>query len=214
MNHEGSVMNTPPRWSLNQQPVIQRLFPVLVLAILAAHGAYAHPVFPGGDAASLMTGLAHPLTGLDHVLGMLAIGLWAGQRAGRALLAIPLAALAAIILGGTMGLGGLAVPGVETWIVASILCVGLAVACALRVRTPWMAAAAALFAFFHGHAHGSELAAGAAPLAYGVGFVAASGMICAAGAAIGHAVRSVADGRLLRAAGGAIIAGGAVLCFA
>ncbi|WP_011582000.1 MULTISPECIES: HupE/UreJ family protein [Chelativorans] len=144
--------------------------------------AFAHldPVAHG----SLMAGFSHPLFGIDHVLVMVAVGLWAATIGGRALAWVPAAFVGTMIWGFAAALLGAPIPFVEPVILASIVFIGLMVALAVSMPVAGMMAAVAFFAFFHGHAHGGELGtAGAAQFA--MGFAIATALLHAAGIALG-----------------------------
>ncbi|MBH9378241.1 HupE/UreJ family protein, partial [Pseudomonas aeruginosa] len=131
------------------------------LALLAAPAlAFAHP---GHGEHGLVAGLAHPLTGLDHLLAMFAVGLWAAQQQGAARLALPCTFVGTMLVGGLLGFEGLQLPFMETGIAASVLALGLCVALAVRPPLPLAMAATALFALAHGVAHGLELPSLARP---------------------------------------------------
>lgn len=180
------------------------------LALLAAcwtQAASAH--IQRAEAAGLLTGLLHPLSGLDHVLAMVAVGLWGAQLGMPAIWVLPVAFPLVMAMGGMLGFLGLPIPGVEVGIAASAIVLGMAVA--FEVRPPLVIAAlvAGCFAIFHGHAHGTELPPGESALLYSLGFVVATGCLHALGIGIGT-VHSRPGGRqLLRAAGAAVSAGGA-----
>jgi len=179
---------------------------VLVAAVLAAPLAWGHDGHVVGGAAA---GFAHPFTGLDHLLAMVAIGLWATQQGARAFWAVPLAFVTAMALGALAGFAGFALPALEPMIAASVVVLGLAIASGMR--TPVLAGVtiAALFAVFHGNAHGLE-AAGAPIAAYLGGMLVATALLHGAGVAGALAVR----GGALRWAGAAVAAGGAGLMLA
>ena len=143
--------------------------------------AFAHP---GHGTSGLLAGLGHPLGGLDHLLAMLAVGLWAAQQQGQARWALPVAFVASLLLGGLLGFAGMQVPRLESGIAGSVLALGLLVA--LAVRPPLVVAAAltALFAASHGVAHGLELPALASPRGYAAGFVVATAALHASGYAL------------------------------
>ncbi|SFT55144.1 HupE/UreJ family protein [Pseudomonas marincola] len=156
--------------------------PVIALALLCSPAlALAHP---GHDHAGLMAGMAHPLFGLDHLLAMLAVGLWAAQQQGAARWALPLTFVASMLLGGVMGFYGLQVPMLETGIAASVLAFGLLVAVAMRLPMALALGMTALFALTHGVAHGLELPAMASAWTYALGFVAATAALHATGYAL------------------------------
>lgn len=157
-------------------------------------------------------GLAHPLGGADHILAMVAIGLWGVVAGGRALWAWPLAFVAMLLVGFTAAVVGLHAPLVEAAIASSIIVLGLLVA--LAVRAPvWLGATiAGLFAFFHGHAHGTEAAAaGVELIEYASGFSLATAALHTLGLGAGLLIARSAGKRLLRATGALVAVGGLVL---
>jgi urease accessory protein len=176
-----------------------------MLALLALP-AWAHE--QSGQAAGFVSGLLHPLSGPDHVLAMVAVGLWGAQLGAPAIWLLPVTFPLVMAVGGFLGLLGVPLPGVELGIAASAILLGAMVATEAR-PPPWQAAAlVAFFAVFHGHAHGTELPAGESGLLYSVGFVVATGGLHATGIAIGliHRWRS---GRIaLRGAGAAVSVAG------
>ncbi|HEX2112889.1 MAG TPA: HupE/UreJ family protein [Alphaproteobacteria bacterium] len=179
--------------------------------ILGSSGmAFAH--VPGAGEAGLAAGFAHPLLGLDHVLAMVAVGLWASQLGGRALWLVPASFVAVMALGAALGTAGV-LPAVELGIVGSLLVLGLLIASATRVRVAAGAALAAVFALFHGHAHGAEMTAGA-PALYAAGFIAATALLHGIGVAAGLYWQHAARGWLVRAGGAAVAAAGLVLLMA
>jgi urease accessory protein len=157
-----------------------------VAAILLPTAAWAHPGH--GEAAGFVQGFVHPVTGIDHVLAMIAVGLFAAHLGGRALWAVPASFVAVMALGGALGVAGIAVPFVEVGIAASVIVLGLAVA--LRWQAPVVGAMAlvGLFAVFHGHAHGAEMPVDAAGLEYGLGFMLATAVLHAVGIGFGLAI--------------------------
>ena len=180
---------------------------VLFLALAArASPALAH--VEQGQAAGLLSGLTHPISGLDHVLAMLAVGLWGAQLGSPALWLLPVAFPMTMALGGVLGLVGLPLPGVEVGIAVSGIVLGAMVLSEARPPLPVALALVGLFAIFHGHAHGTELPAGQSGLTYSIGFVAATGCLHGVGIAIGLVHRWDWGRVFLRVAGGVIAAGG------
>jgi urease accessory protein len=155
-------------------------------------------------------GLMHPLTGLDHLLAMVAVGLWAGLVGGRARWAYPLAFVAMMIAAGLWGMSGSSLPGVETGIAVSVVILGLAIA--LKAAPPLAAgtAACAIFAIFHGHAHGAELPEGASSLGYAAGFVLSTAALHGVGLALAGVLAARAP-LLARVAGGGLVLAGVAL---
>jgi urease accessory protein len=175
---------------------------------------YAHPghADTGGETGALLSGILHPLTGLDHLLAMIAVGLWAAQLGGRATLLVPASFVGVMMLGAVLGVSGVSLPYVESGIIASVLILGIAVAIAVRPPLYIAAAAAAgLLALFHGHAHGTELPVGMSALSYGTGFVVSTIGLHMAGIGLGLCVQGRWRNQLPRAAGIAITAAGVLL---
>ncbi|MFM9842512.1 MAG: HupE/UreJ family protein [Dongiaceae bacterium] len=161
--------------------------------------------------AGAVQGFAHPFSGLDHILAMVAVGLWAAQIGRRALWVLPLAFPLAMAAGGLLGMSGVTVPGIETGIAASVALLGLLIALAAKPQLPVAVGLVALFALFHGHAHGTELPAAASPLLYGLGFVAATAILHLIGLGIGQILKLPQGQLAVRAGGAGIAAAGAFL---
>ena len=176
-----------------------------VLATVWAQMAWAHV---GGEASGFLTGFVHPISGVDHVLAMVAVGLWGAQLGAPAIWLLPVAFPLVMAMGAMLGFLGLPIPGVEHGIAASAVVLGAAVA--LEVRPPLVVAVlvVGVFAIFHGHAHGTELPPGHSALLYSMGFVIATGCLHAVGIGIGTVHRWPWGLKLLRAAGTAVAAGG------
>lgn len=162
-----------------------------------------------GAAAGLLTGFLHPISGLDHVLAMVAVGIWGAQLGAPAIWVLPVAFPMVMAMGGLCALLGVPLHGVEYGIAASALLLGAAVTFEVRPPLGVAAALVGFFAIFHGFAHGAELPVGQSALLYSIGFVVATGCLHAAGIGIGLAHRWSWGRAALRAAGAAIAAGGA-----
>jgi len=181
--------------------------------VLVPSLALAHPGLPG-HTHDLATGFVHPFGGIDHVLAMVAVGLFAAQLGGRALWLVPASFVTAMAAAGLAGMNGVALPMTEVGIAASIAVLGGAIA--LRLSMPVAAAAALVgfFAIFHGYAHGLETPDTASGLLYGLGFVAATALLHGLGIGIGLAVGRLdgAFGRnLVRVAGSLAAIAGVVM---
>ena len=181
------------------------------MAFLLSAPAWAHTLGAGG--AGLAAGFGHPLGGLDHLLAMVAVGLWAVQVGGRALWMVPLTFMATMVVGGLLGLEGVALPGVELGIVASLIVLGSLVAFAVKPGIWFGIATVGLFAVFHGHAHGAEMPEAASPLLSALGFVGATGLLHASGIALAWLssrprVWAMASAWGVRSAGGAVAVSG------
>jgi len=190
----------------NRSPGLRAAITGWALALVALP-ALAH--VQGGQAAGFLTGLAHPASGLDHVLAMIAVGLWGAQLGAPALWLLPVTFPLVMAFGGFLGLLGIALPGVEVGIALSALALGLAVATSWRPPLAVAALLVAAFAVFHGHAHGTELPAGQSGLTYSIGFVVATGLLHLAGIGIGVIHRWPAGQAALRLLGAGVAAGGA-----
>ena len=179
---------------------------VTLMALAAPSRAWAH--VQGGEAAGFLSGLQHPVSGWDHVLAMVAVGLWGAQLGAPAIWILPVTFPRVMALGGMMGLLGARLPGVEIGIGLSALVLGALVFA--EKRAPLWAAAliVGFFAIFHGHAHGVELPAGQNGLLYSMGFVVATGCLHGVGIGIGLVHRFTAGRVFLRATGAAVAVAG------
>lgn len=191
--------------------MLQRLLPAGVLIALPG-AALAHT--GQGHIGSLSGGLLHPVAGLDHVLAMVAVGLLAAHLGGRALAALPLAFMAMMLLAGAVAVAGLPLPLVEFGIVASVIVLGALIASSRSVPMALALGLTAVFAVFHGHAHGSEMPATASGLLYATGFVSATAALHLAGIGLGLTLGRFAPSAALRCAGVAIAVTGAGLVVA
>jgi urease accessory protein len=181
---------------------------VAPVLLLLAGTALAHPGHHHHHEGGFAAGLAHPLLGLDHLLAMLAVGLWSLRQSRALSLGAPLLAAAGMLLGAGLAWGGVALPGVEFGIAMSVLLAGVLIAALVSVPTVVGAGVIVLFMLFHGHAHGSEMPHGASQLAYLAGFTLATLAITFAGR-LGGAWLMARQNRLLRGLGVAIAAAGA-----
>ncbi len=159
----------------------------------------------GGAAAGFLTGLLHPISGADHVLAMIAVGLWGAQLGAPAIWQLPIAFPMMMAIGGFLGLIGVPLPAVETGIALSAILLGAMVLTEARPPLGLAILLVGFFAIFHGHAHGTELPPGQSGLTYSIGFVTATGCLHAVGIAIGLINRWPVGRATLRGAG-AIVA--------
>lgn len=164
-----------------------------------------------GPVNGFAAGAIHPLTGADHLLAMVGVGLWASMLGGRAKWLVPAAFLAAMAAGGALAMLAVGLPLVELMIMASVVTLGGLVAAGVRVPTAVGMMAVALFALFHGHAHGTEIPVAASGFAYVAGFTLATAALHALGLAIGHLAGRASHGLAMRATGGAIALAGVAL---
>ena len=182
----------------------------VTLLMLVAPGGLAHAHVQTGEASGFLTGVGHPVSGLDHVVAMIAVGLWGAQLDAPALWLLPVTFPMMMALGGLVGLLGVALPGLEVGIAASAVVLGLVVMFALRPPLAVAVALVAVFAIFHGHAHGTELPPGQSALLYSMGFVVATGCLHGVGIAIGVIHRWRWGQTLLRAVGAVVAVAGIV----
>ena len=183
-----------------------RRIAITAAALLVATPALAHT---GHDAtAGFVHGFAHPIAGYDHILAMVAVGLWAAQLGGSARWLLPVTFVLAMAAGGFLGVAGWPLPMVEAGIIVSVIALGLAVARKARLPLVASTGAIALFAVFHGYAHGAEMPLDSSGLLYGVGFAMATALLHLSGLA---AAALLARTKLLRPLGGLIAAAGIAL---
>lgn len=194
--------------------VRSKRFAAVAAVLLALPGtALAHT--GADDTTGFAHGFVHPIGGIDHVLVMVSIGLYATFLGGRALWLVPATFVAVMALAGAFGAAGYVLPHAEAGIALSVILLGLGVA--LRVALPVLTAImlAALFAIFHGHQHGAEMPSEVSGLAYATGFMLSTALLHLAGIAVGVLAARLADRggrRAVQAAGGAMaVAGIAIL---
>ncbi len=161
-----------------------------------------------GETVGFLHGLEHPMGGLDHILAMLAVGLWAAQLGGHAVWSVPLTFVSVMALGGLFGINGVPIPFVEQGIIASDLLLGGLVLMATRLPLAASMSIVGLLAIFHGYAHGEEMPRNAAALEYAAGFMVATAALHLSGVGIAMLMNQLLKDRLVRLAGGGIILGG------
>lgn len=192
--------------SMRMQSALRALAAGLVLLPTAA---FAHVGV--GQTSGFAHGFGHPISGLDHILAMVMVGVFAWQLGGRALWLVPATFVALMALGGLAGVAGIALPFVETGIALSVIVLGAVVAFGLKAPVAAAMGLVGLFAVFHGHAHGAEMPESAGGLAYAAGFLLATALLHAAGIGIGFALGKAGErygSAIVRAAGGlAAVAG-------
>ena len=182
---------------------VMSLFPVAAMAHTGV-----------GSTSGFGAGFGHPLGGADHMLAMIAVGLWAAQQGGRSLWLVPTAFVAVMLLGGVLGMLQVGVPFVEQGILASVLVLGVLIATAMRLPAYAGASLVAVFALFHGHAHGTEMPLSGAGLSYAAGFALATALLHGAGIGLAVTLQRLNAARLARMAGAVIAFGGVYLALA
>lgn len=182
----------------------------LLVLVLSTSQVWAHGDGIHAHGAGLAAGLAHPFNGLDHLLAMLAVGLWAAQQGGRALWVLPATFVSVMALGSTLGVMGVMLPGLETGMALSVLALGLLLALQSRWALPLAGVVVGIFALFHGVAHGQEMPLAASLWGYGFGMLTATALLHAGGVLAGVKVRATT----LRMAGAVVSLAGLGLIFA
>lgn len=167
-----------------------------------------------GETTGFIHGLSHPLAGVDHLLAMLAVGLWAAQLGGRALWLVPAAFVTVMLCGGVLGFSGIALPFIEQGILVSILVLGVLIAGACKLPLVASMSVVGLFALFHGYAHGSEIPASINAAAYSLGFIFSTVSLHCIGIASGRGLQRLRLERIARYSGGVIALGGIYLAMA
>ena len=157
-----------------------------------------------GPLGGFLSGFQHPVFGFDHLLAMFAVGVWGAQIGGRSVWELPVAFPLIMALGGALGIAGVPLPFTEVLIALSMIVLGSAIAAAWRPHAWASVSVVGLFAIFHGHAHGVVLPGAADPVAYGIGFVLATGLIHVAGIGFGLLLGKAYNGRVSRFAGALI----------
>ncbi|MFZ1883787.1 MAG: HupE/UreJ family protein [Rhodoplanes sp.] len=192
---------------------MKRAISILAAAsVLTPVAALAHPGV--GDAHGVLHGFMHPISGFDHVLAMVAVGVLAALLGGRAIWLVPTSFVAMAAVGGVLGMHCVPVPFVEFGISASVILLGLAIALQAKLPLGWTAGLVGLFGLYHGYAHGAGMPADASGFAYGVGFLAATAMLHIAGIGLGLGIAQLAKSsatRFARAGGAAIAVAGVAL---
>ncbi|MGI8527350.1 MAG: HupE/UreJ family protein [Pseudolabrys sp.] len=176
---------------------------------LVPHAAFAH--IGVGSTAPFAAGFAHPFSGLDHIAVMVSVGLWAALKGGRALWAWPLAFVSVMLAGGALGMAQIHVPFVEPGILASVMAIGLLVALAIDLPVWLGAGVMGLFAVFHGHAHGTEVAENVSGLEYMAGFALATASLHAVGLGMAFGLAGLKMRAAIRLAGVGCVALGIAL---
>ncbi len=190
--------------------MLTRIIHVLALALMiplvTTEPAWAHA--QEGVAGGLVSGFLHPLFGPDHVVAMVAVGLWGAQLRAPAIWVLPITFPTVMSIGGVLGVLGVPIPFTEIGIALSAVVLGLMVATVARPPL-WVAAVlVGVFAIFHGYAHGTELPNAVNPLAYGIGFVVSTGLLHLCGIAIGLAMKWPLGAQAVRVCGGLIAVAG------
>ena len=195
---------------LGYDAMTTRLHKAVLLCILLLWPTIAYAHLLGDEAGGFVSGFKHPISGLDHVVAMVSVGLWGAQLGAPAIWLLPVAFPMVMAFGGMLGLMGVPLPGTEIGIALSAI--GLGGAVATEAQPPlWIAALlVGFFAIFHGHAHGTELPADENGVLYSIGFVVATGLLHLTGVGIGLIHRWKPGQLILRTGGVGVTIAGAV----
>lgn len=186
-----------------------QLFAIMI-SLFATSLIFAHAGH--GDSDGFLHGLTHPVGGLDHILAMVAVGVWAAMLGGRAVWMVPTSFIALMAIGGAMGMSGVAFPFVEQGIGGSVLVLGVLIAIAARLPVYVASGIVGAFALFHGVAHGAEMPFTESGLGYGLGFLVATAILHLIGVGIGIGAERIAAPAFVRTAGaGVAVVGGLLL---
>lgn len=182
------------------------------LSLLVSTSALAHTGV--GSTTGFSAGFTHPIGGMDHLLAMIAVGLWAAQMGSRAVWAVPSAFVSVMVVGGALGISGIHIPYIEAGILVSLLVLGILIALAWRLSLVVSMLLVGLFALFHGHAHGAEMPMVLEGISYSGGFALATALLHLAGIGLGVVLQKWSAEKVTRFAGVAITVSGFYLAFA
>lgn len=179
---------------------------ICITAIQLPDAALAHT--EGDQVSGFLSGLSHPISGWDHVLAMIAVGLWGALLGPPALWILPITFPVVMAAGGMLGLLGIPLPAVEIGIAVSSIVLGCFILGNIRMSLAIAIPLVMIFALFHGHAHGTELSPGSDAVLYSLGFVIATGLLHALGIGVGAAVKLPMGKVIVQALGGGVLLGG------
>jgi urease accessory protein len=192
---------------MNRDNLTRSLMTILLLVAMQPLAAHT----TGGAIGGLGSGLGHPFIGVDHLLAMLAVGMWAYQLGGSSVWKIPLAFVVTLLAGAGIGLAGLSLPFIEPVIAASVMVFGLLIAMRYRVAPVLACLMVALFALFHGYAHGIEMPLATSPLTYVAGFSIATIGLHGLGVMLAYVIHRTTHTMLLRVGGMGLASTGLLL---
>lgn len=195
----------PRHRALHRTGFLQPTLLGCILSLALGGSVQAHTLH---DAGGFGSGFGHPWSGWDHILAMVAVGIWGAQLRAPAIWLLPVAFPLVMAFGGFLGLAGVPLPGVEMGIALSAIALGAAVACEARPPLAVAAVLTGIFGLFHGYAHGTELPPGEDGLRYSLGFVIGTGCLHGVGILLGLVHRWPAGRKTLRVAGAGICLAG------
>jgi urease accessory protein len=185
---------------------------LLLLALLfSSTNIFAHPL-PGSE-SGFLNGFFHPISGLDHILAMLAVGIWAVQMGGKAKWIIPITFVGIMSVGGILGMNSINLPFAEVGILVSVIVLGVLILAGVRLPVLVSSVLVGVFALCHGHAHGAELPAAASGVTYATGFALTTIVLHLSGIGFGAAVNKVANEKIVKFSGALIALMGLFLSY-
>ncbi|MDD5212545.1 MAG: HupE/UreJ family protein [Sulfuricurvum sp.] len=182
---------------------------VLIALLITQASLLAHIGI--GTISGFTAGFTHPMSGADHILAMIAVGLWAAQIAGRSLYALPVSFVGMMIVGAMIGIQGIQIPFVEEGILGSVLVLGAMITFGVKMPVIFSSTIVGIFAICHGHAHGVEIPLNVGGIEYALGFVMATVLLHIFGITIGMTMQRYAQSKVFRIAGATIAATGIAL---
>lgn len=184
----------------------------LLLALLfSSTNLFAHPLL--GTQSGFSNGFFHPLSGLDHILAMLAVGIWAAQMGGKAKWIIPISFVGLMSVGGVLGMNNLNLPFAEIGILVSVVVLGVLILAGVRLPMLISSILVGVFALCHGHTHGTELPAAASGFTYAIGFALTTIVLHLSGIGFGSSVNKFANEKIVKLSGALIAVAGLVLSY-
>lgn len=211
VSNRGRMGNVGVNLEVGKMKLILSRLSWMALSFLLLVPSLAHAHIGAGSTSGFAAGLNHPLGGLDHILAMIAVGIWAAQVGGRALWAVPSAFVIMMMFGGALGVSGAYVPFVEQGIVLSVLMLGVFIVAAVRMPLLASMFVVGMFAVFHGHSHGTEIPSMVSGFAYGAGFAFATASLHLAGIGFVVMLQKKMSAQIVRFSGVTITAGGLFL---
>lgn len=184
---------------------------LLFALVFSSTNLFAHPL--SGTQSGFSNGFFHPLSGLDHILAMLAVGIWAVQMGGKAKWIIPISFVVLMTIGGALGMNNINLPFAEIGILVSVIVLGVLILAGVRLPVLVSSVLVGVFALCHGHAHGAELPAAASGVAYAIGFALTTIVLHLSGIGFGAAVNKFANERIVKFSGALIVLMGLFLSY-
>ena len=184
---------------------------LLFTLLFSSTNLFAHPLL--GTQSGFSNGFFHPLSGLDHILAMLAVGIWAAQMGGKAKWIIPITFVGIMSVGGMLGMNNISLPFAEIGILVSVIVLGVLILAGIRLPILVSSILVGVFALCHGHTHGTELPAAASGVMYAAGFALTTIVLHLSGIGFGTAVNKIANEKIVKLSGAMIAIAGLFLSY-